>query len=296
MVDQFHVRPWGSRPTVNGYGGTTLYAYRARLQDRVHAAKVWTDMRDYDVNGEIAAARGVSVSVEETSDTHTRTQRVSDWALILRLASNNSMAVEWVGGEIRMSHVSATNAAAQTKTRSWTEMRDSDVVAEIAAERGLTSDVEATDIVRGVITQHDETDANFLHRIAQRNEFSVYLRGESLRFVRGGGRPGRPAGTLSRAPRLKKMVSVVTPVDRLQKRVRVHWAPGPTQYTRSEGLATKRSSLSSKSTTLTTSKISVDRRPSQVGPASATPPSMLQESVVATQIARSIDRRAEVAE
>ncbi|MCB0302322.1 MAG: phage late control D family protein [Calditrichaeota bacterium] len=64
----------------------------------------------------------------------------------------------------------------------WNDMKDSDVVTEIAGKYGLKAVVEDSQVVHPRIEQSQETDRHFLEKLAGRNGFELYVRGKKLYF------------------------------------------------------------------------------------------------------------------
>lgn len=70
----------------------------------------------------------------------------------------------------------------QYHQRSFSEMTDSDVVAQVLSDYGLQSDIEDSSISYNFIQQDHESDFAFLTRLAKRNGFEFYTNGESICF------------------------------------------------------------------------------------------------------------------
>lgn len=67
-------------------------------------------------------------------------------------------------------------------TRSWTKRKDSDAVFEIAGFHNLDTDVEPTKEQHPQIEQNQESDFEFLKKLAERNHYELYVRDRTLRF------------------------------------------------------------------------------------------------------------------
>lgn len=67
-------------------------------------------------------------------------------------------------------------------TRSWKEVRDSDVVSEIAAQHNLRPDVQTTEEKHAQIEQNQENDYEFIKKLAKRNHFEHYVVDKTLFF------------------------------------------------------------------------------------------------------------------
>ncbi len=83
------------------------------------------------------------------------------------------------------------------KTRSFTQMKDSEISAQIAEEAKLTPDAEDTRIILEYVLQHNQTDLEFLEARARRLGFEVVVEGEILKF-RAHKNDGAKVLTLSR--------------------------------------------------------------------------------------------------
>lgn len=68
------------------------------------------------------------------------------------------------------------------KTRSFTQVKDSDIAAQIAQEAGLTAEAEDTRITLEYVLQHNQTDFEFLEARARRIGFEVWVEGKTLKF------------------------------------------------------------------------------------------------------------------
>jgi len=68
------------------------------------------------------------------------------------------------------------------KQRSFSEMSDSQVVAEVLHDYDLESDIEDSEIVYNHIQQDHESDFTFISRLAKRNGFEFYNQLETIYF------------------------------------------------------------------------------------------------------------------
>lgn len=68
------------------------------------------------------------------------------------------------------------------KQRSFSEMSDSQVVAEVLHDYDLESDIEDSEIVYNHIQQDHESDFAFISRLAKRNGFEFYNRAKTIYF------------------------------------------------------------------------------------------------------------------
>lgn len=69
------------------------------------------------------------------------------------------------------------------ETRHWEKKRDSDVVSNIASRNNLDADVTTTDQVKDRTDQNEQSDFEFLGKLAERNQgVTFYVRGDQLHF------------------------------------------------------------------------------------------------------------------
>src|SRR5262245_24831037 len=68
------------------------------------------------------------------------------------------------------------------KTRSFTQVKDSDIAAQVAQEAGLTPETEDTNVTLEYVLQHNQTDLEFLEARARRIGYEVWVEGKTLRF------------------------------------------------------------------------------------------------------------------
>lgn len=66
--------------------------------------------------------------------------------------------------------------------QTWTNASDSDVVAEIAGGYNLVSDIDVIANKNQQIEQNQESDLEFLNKLAKKNYFTFYVREDKLRF------------------------------------------------------------------------------------------------------------------
>lgn len=66
------------------------------------------------------------------------------------------------------------------KSKNWDDKRDSDVIAEIASKHKLTPEVKDTRVTHPRIEQSQESDLEFITKLAGRNGFELYVFGEKL--------------------------------------------------------------------------------------------------------------------
>jgi phage protein D len=82
------------------------------------------------------------------------------------------------------------------KSRSFRNVKDSDIAAQIAGDWKLTPDVEATSVTHEYVFQNNQTDLEFLQERARRIRYEVRCSGKKLLFRKPGERAGATA-TLS---------------------------------------------------------------------------------------------------
>jgi phage protein D len=71
------------------------------------------------------------------------------------------------------------------RSQSWTQAKDSDVVGQMAREYNLATDIESTTEKHAQIEQNQESDFEFVKKLATRNHFELYMdRTRRLRFGR----------------------------------------------------------------------------------------------------------------
>ena len=69
-----------------------------------------------------------------------------------------------------------------TKSKAYLNVKDSDIVSQIAGQYGLSPKVDATSIVHEHVFQDNLTDMAFLEELARRNGYQVYVSGRDLHF------------------------------------------------------------------------------------------------------------------
>jgi phage protein D len=69
-----------------------------------------------------------------------------------------------------------------TASQNWTDKKDSDVVREIAKDYNLTPKVEDTQVVQPTINRSQESAAQFITRLANRNGFEFFVAQKDLVF------------------------------------------------------------------------------------------------------------------
>lgn len=67
-------------------------------------------------------------------------------------------------------------------SNTWTKASDSDAVAELARFHNLTGDIDTTKEKHAQIEQNQESDMEFIKKLAERNHFEFYVRENTFRF------------------------------------------------------------------------------------------------------------------
>jgi len=67
-------------------------------------------------------------------------------------------------------------------TRSFTQVKDSDIAGTIASEVGLSAEVDNTGVTLDYVLQHNQTDLEFLRDRARRHGYEVLVEDKTLRF------------------------------------------------------------------------------------------------------------------
>ena len=68
------------------------------------------------------------------------------------------------------------------KTRTFQKMRASQIVAKVVSEAGLSAKAQATDEQHEFVQQNNETDWEFIHRLASKINYEVVMDGRNLNF------------------------------------------------------------------------------------------------------------------
>ena len=68
------------------------------------------------------------------------------------------------------------------RTRSFTQVKDSDIAAQVAREAGLTPEAEDTKITLEYVLQHNQTDLELLEARARRIGYEVWVEDRTLKF------------------------------------------------------------------------------------------------------------------
>lgn len=69
-----------------------------------------------------------------------------------------------------------------TAVRFWEDIKDSDIVSEIAGEVGLSADVDSTSVTHKYVLQNNVSNAEFIKALARRNGYLVTMDDQKLGF------------------------------------------------------------------------------------------------------------------
>ena len=89
-------------------------------------------------------------------------------------------------------------------TKTWLDVKDSDIASEIAGKYGLGTDVEDTKFINPYIIQNNETDLEFLYRRGGRIGYEVDCRDRKLYFKLPNVKSGPDAGEIVLDENLKR--------------------------------------------------------------------------------------------
>ncbi|MDP8969923.1 MAG: VgrG-related protein, partial [Actinomycetota bacterium] len=164
-------------------------------------------------------------------------------AMTVTVGEVTAISIEQGGGgrhELVLQGMDAAHRLARgPKTRSFQQVTDADLAAQIAADHGLDADVEPTANVYGYVLQTSQTDYSFLKNRADRIGFDTWITDQTLHF-----RPrpcaASPAPTLVWGQNLHKWKARFSSTESCDE-VRVRgWDPQGKQHF--EGRATRRDS------------------------------------------------------
>jgi uncharacterized protein involved in type VI secretion and phage assembly len=89
------------------------------------------------------------------------------------------------------------------KTRTFLQVKDSDVVSTIAGEAGLTTEIDATTVTHDFLIQYNQTNMEFLQTLAERVGHVVFCASGKLYFKKGDAMPATEASELKFADNLR---------------------------------------------------------------------------------------------
>ena len=110
------------------------------------------------------------------------------------------------------------------KTRSFTQVKDSDIASQIAQEAGLSASADDTQVTLDYVLQHNQTDWEFLETRARRVGFEVVVDGKTLEF-RPHKNDGSEVVTLSRDKELLEFYPRLSTLGMVGEVVVQGWNP-----------------------------------------------------------------------
>lgn len=114
------------------------------------------------------------------------------------------------------------------KTRSFRDMKDSDIAAQVAQDWNLTPDVDDTVVTHDYVLQNNQTDREFLAERARRNRFEVRVEDKTLLFKKPR-EDGGAAVTLTYQENLVDFFPMLTAARQVSKVQVRGWRPGEKQ-------------------------------------------------------------------
>jgi len=111
------------------------------------------------------------------------------------------------------------------KTRSFTDMKDSQIAQQIATDLGLRAQVEDTEIVHDYLLQHNQADIDFLLERARRIRFEVVVKDKTLYFRNAGNDKKTEAVSLNYGSTLKSFYPRLSTVQQVSEVVVQGWDP-----------------------------------------------------------------------
>ncbi len=112
----------------------------------------------------------------------------------------------------------------QRRTRTFTNIKDSEIADRIAGDAGLGSDVESTPATIPYVIQHNQTDLEFLLARAQRIGFEVVVDDRTLAF-RSRGNAKKEVVTLRRNVELLEFMPRLSTIGQAEEVVVRGWNP-----------------------------------------------------------------------
>lgn len=153
------------------------------VQPRVGAELVrsrqFSELTRADVVRFLAEQAGVPIEVQDVRPRSTLAsvlqQDRSDWSFMRHLATLDEMTLNLKPDGFRYANSSFQTPPSVARSRTWTDMRWTDVVAQLAAFAGLASDIGVTDNYPTAAFRQNHEDLAFAHELGARHERSVYL-------------------------------------------------------------------------------------------------------------------------
>jgi len=102
------------------------------------------------------------------------------------------------------------------KTRSFRNMKDSDIASQIAQDWRLTPQVDATDVTHDYVLQDNQTDREFLAQRASRLRYELRVEDRSL-FFQKSGEDGSAVTTLTYGENLIEFFPMLSTVNQTSK-------------------------------------------------------------------------------
>lgn len=122
------------------------------------------------------------------------------------------------------------------KTKSYLQMKDSDIARQIASNSGLSPEVEDSSVMLEYVLQHNQTDLEFLQHRAEKIGFEVFAQDNKLYF-----RPrqtnGAEALTLRREIELLEFYPRSTTMNQVEEVVFQGWDPKKKKEMKAESRA-----------------------------------------------------------
>jgi phage protein D len=168
--------------------------FEAEVESSLHLPSMFT-LRFYDddlalVDDTTNFAIGASVEIQMTNHSNDQLETVikGEITAIEPHYSEDYVATLTVRGYDRSHRLNRGK-----KTRAFIQVKDSDIVQQIATGAGLTATVEATTTVHPQVIQDARTDLAFLHERAHRNGYEVFVDDRTLYFRKPKGTRGTVA-------------------------------------------------------------------------------------------------------
>jgi phage protein D len=165
--------------------------FEAEVESSLHLPSMFT-LRFYDddltlVDDTSNFAIGASVEIQMTNHTNDQLETVikGEITAIEPHYSADFVATLTVRGYDRSHRLNRGK-----KTRAFIQVKDSDIVTQIASEAGLTASVQATTTVHPQVIQDARTDLAFLHERAHRNGYEFFVDDRTLYFRKPKGNRG----------------------------------------------------------------------------------------------------------
>jgi phage protein D len=195
----------------NRDGGFYVPAFNVLVDGQSLMEKLGIGVSQVDIDLSLGAAGRFSFTVVDTYDTEKRMFLSAQGASVLELLKFGAAVTIGIGYGDRAALVpmiagmitEITTSFAEGGTpelaiagydqlfamtlgkvsKSWTKASDSDVVSELAKQNNLATDIEPTKQKHDQIEQNQESDFEFMKKLAERNHYEFYVDpGRTLRF------------------------------------------------------------------------------------------------------------------